>query len=74
MFYGGEFEVERGVERIINEVSGEMMQMKTPCMTLKGVYCRSMHSGDRLFCPRATTLYWRETCPQTVPGEEAPRP
>jgi hypothetical protein len=60
VFCGSEFEVERRVERIINEVTGEMMEMKTPCITLKGVYCRSMYSRDRLFCPRAITPYWRE--------------
>jgi hypothetical protein len=59
VFCNQEFVVERRVERIINEVTGEMMNMKTPCITLKGVYCRSMYSRDRLFCPRATTPYWR---------------
>jgi len=66
VFCGSQFEVERRVERIINEVTGEMMQMKTPCITLKGVYCRSMYSRDRLFCPRAITPYWREIWLQPV--------
>jgi hypothetical protein len=66
VFCNQEFEVERRVERIINEVTGEMMQMKTPCITLKGVYCRSMYSRDRLFCPRAITPYWREIWLQPV--------
>ena len=60
VFCGEQFEVEQRVERIINEVTGEMMQMKTPCITLKGVYCRSVYSRNRLFCPRAITPYWRE--------------
>jgi hypothetical protein len=73
VFCGGKFEVERRVERIIDEVTGEMMLMKTPCITLKGVYCRSMYSRDRLFCPRAITPYWREIWLQAVPGEDTPR-
>jgi hypothetical protein len=74
VFCGGQFEVERRVQRIINEVSGEMMQMKTPCITLKGVYCRSMYSRDRLFCPRAITPYWREIWlkPIAGPGKQPP--
>lgn len=54
------FQVEQRVERIINEVTGEMMPMKTPCITLQGVQCPSMYSYHRLFCPRAITPYWRE--------------
>lgn len=54
------FQVEKRVERIINEVTGEMMPMKTPCITLQGVRCPSMYSYHRLFCPRAITPYWRE--------------
>jgi hypothetical protein len=60
VFCNERFQVEQRIDRIINEVTGEMMPMKTPCITLKGVYCRSMYSKDRLFCPRAITPYWRE--------------
>lgn len=60
VFCGSSHQVEQRVERIINEVTGEMMPMKTPCITLRGVQCRSMYSRDRLFCPRAITPYWRE--------------
>ena len=60
VFCGGEFQVERRVERIINEVTGEMLQMKTPCITLKGVQCLGIYSRTRLFCPRALAPYWRE--------------
>lgn len=66
VFCNDQFQVERRVERIINEITGEMMTMKTPCITLKGVYCRSMYSKDRLFCPRAITPYWREIWLQPV--------
>jgi hypothetical protein len=60
VFCGQSHQVEARVERIINEVTGEMMEMKTPCITLKDVTCRSLYSRDRLFCPRAITPYWRE--------------
>jgi hypothetical protein len=59
-YCGGTYRVMQRVERIINEVTGEMMEMKSPCITLEGVVCKSVYSGSRLFCPRAITPYWRE--------------
>jgi hypothetical protein len=59
-YCGGTYRVVRRVERIINEVTGEMMEMKSPCITLEGVVCKSVYSRSRLFCPRAITPYWRE--------------
>jgi hypothetical protein len=59
-YCGGTHRVVRRVDRIINEVTGEMMQMKSPCITLEGVVCKSVYSQGRLFCPRAITAYWRE--------------
>ncbi|HTT13665.1 MAG TPA: hypothetical protein VMG60_22590 [Burkholderiaceae bacterium] len=59
-YCGGTYRVVQRVERIINEVTGEMMEMKSPCITLEGVVCRSLYSRARLFCPRAITAYWRE--------------
>jgi hypothetical protein len=59
-YCGGTHRVVQRVDRIINEVTGEMMQMKSPCITLEGVVCKSVYSQGRLFCPRAITAYWRE--------------
>jgi hypothetical protein len=59
-FCDGTYRVAARIERIINEVTGEMMTMKSPCITLEGVNCRSIYSRGRLFCPRAITPYWRE--------------
>ena len=59
-YCGGTYRVMQRVDRIINEVTGEMMQMKSPCITLEGVVCNSVYSRSRLFCPRAITPYWRE--------------
>lgn len=59
-YCGGRFRVASRVERIINERSGEMLEMKSPCIVLEGVSCRAHYSKARLFCPRAITHYWRE--------------
>jgi hypothetical protein len=54
------FKVRRRVNKIIDERTGKMMEMKNPCITLEGVLCSGLHSSERLLCPRAITPYWRE--------------
>lgn len=49
------------VERIIDERTGKMLQMKNPCITLEGVFCTAQYSERRLCCPRAIPPYWRDT-------------
>ncbi len=69
-YCGGVHRVWQRVDRIINEKTGEMMEMKSPCITLDGVVCRSICSRWRRFCPRAITPYWRETWLERVPERE----
>lgn len=59
-YCGGTFKVRGRVERIINERTGEMLDMKTPCVTLEGVTCRAHYSDARFLCPRQIYSYWRE--------------
>jgi hypothetical protein len=59
-YCGEEHPVERRVERIIDERTGRMIELKNPCIVLEGVVCRSWYSIGRRFCPRAITPYWRE--------------
>jgi hypothetical protein len=56
-YCGGIYKVLRRVNRIIDEKTGKMRNMKYPCMTLEGVACRSDYHG---LCPRAIYHYWRE--------------
>ena len=56
-YCGGIYRVLRRVNRIINENTGKMMEMKFPCIVLEGVVCKSDY--HRL-CPRAIYSYWRE--------------
>jgi hypothetical protein len=56
-YCGGIYRVLRRVNRIINENTGRMMEMKFPCIVLEGVVCKSDY--HRL-CPRAIYSYWRE--------------
>jgi len=59
-FCGGTYPVRRQVTRIIDERSGRMLTMRTPCVSLEGVHCLALYSPKRMLCPRAITTYWRE--------------
>jgi len=45
------------VNRILDEKTGKMMNLRYPCIVLEGVVCKS--DFHRL-CPRAIYPYWRE--------------
>jgi hypothetical protein len=75
-YCGGTYRVLRRVERIVNERTGKMREMKTPCVILDSVVCESRYSECRLFCPRSIYAYWREIWlervgpkPSTLPSE-----
>jgi len=69
-FCGGEFRVLKRVNRIIDEKTGKMLEMKNPCIILDSVYCQSQYSECRLFCPRSIYSYWREIWLERVPQPE----
>jgi hypothetical protein len=59
-YCGTTHRVLRRITRIINERTGKMQEMKTPCVVLDSVICQSRYSECRLFCPRSIYAYWRE--------------
>jgi len=68
-YCGGTYRVLRRVERIVNERTGKMQEMKIPCIVLDSVICRSRYSECRLFCPRSIYAYWREIWLERVEAE-----
>jgi hypothetical protein len=54
------YRVLKRVDQIINERTGKMRKMQTPCVILDSVICESRYSECRLFCPRSIYSYWRE--------------
>lgn len=67
--YSGErHRVQMRVDRLINEQTGKMMQMKNACIQLEDVYCRAECTRGRLGCPRASNTYWREIWLRRVDG------
>jgi hypothetical protein len=73
-YCGGVYRVLRRVTRIINERTGKMVEMKTPCIILDTVVCESKYGECRLFCPRAIYPYWREIWLERVDQAHAPKP
>ena len=45
------------VERIVDDQTGEMIEIKSDCMTLDGIICRG---ENRRLCSRSAYDYWRE--------------
>jgi hypothetical protein len=56
-YCGGTYRVLKRVHQIVDEKTGKILRMKSPCIILEGSYCASEY--HRL-CPRAIYHYWRE--------------
>lgn len=67
-YAGSRYRVQMRVDRLINEQTGKMMEMKSPCIQLEDVYCRAECTSMRLGCPRASNTYWREIWLRRVDG------
>lgn len=68
-YCGGTYQVLKRVSKIINEKTGEMQEMKNPCIILDSVVCQARYSECRLFCPRSIYPYWREIWLERVPPD-----
>lgn len=55
----------RRVDHIIDELTGQMLTMKTPCIVLADVTCTSDFHRS---CPRGIYAYWREIWLERVPA------
>jgi len=70
-YCGHTYRVLRRVERIVNERTGKMQEMKVPCIVLDSVICEARYSECRLFCPRSIHSYWREIWLERVTAQSA---
>lgn len=66
-YCGKVFRIRTRVERFVDEKTGKMLHMRTPAVILDGVHCKSLYSGQRILCPRAVFLWWREIWLERVP-------
>ena len=67
-YCGRTYRVLRRVTKILNEKTGELQELKNPCIILDGVVCQSRYSECRLFCPRSIYSFWREVWLEKVSG------
>jgi hypothetical protein len=56
-FCGQTFRVQNRVERCLDEKTGRMLTMKSPCIVLEGVLCGGVYNAN---CPREFVPFWRE--------------
>jgi hypothetical protein len=59
-YCGRILQVKDRVERIIDERTGQMIEISSDCLILDGVVCSGECSTGRWFCPREIYSYWRE--------------
>ena len=71
-YCGETYTVLRRVDKLIQEQTGKMAHMKTPCIILDGVVCQARYSDCRMLCPRAMYPYWREIWLERVEPGPAP--
>lgn len=57
---GRTFRVRGRVGQIVNERTGEMIELKSDCIKLDGAVCSGELSTGRWFCPREIYCYFRE--------------
>jgi hypothetical protein len=69
-YCGREARVLRRVEQIIEEKSGRMLHLKTPCVVLESVICTGVYHRQ---CPRASYSYWREIWLERVDEPSSPQ-
>jgi hypothetical protein len=56
-YCGQTFRVLNRVDRCLDEKTGRMLTMKSPCIVLEGVVCAGAYKGN---CPREFVPFWRE--------------
>jgi hypothetical protein len=59
-YCGQTFRVHSRVERLINEQTGELLQMKQECIALEDVICKGHYTSGAWFCAREHLPLWRE--------------
>lgn len=69
-YCGGTYKVLKRVDKIVDEKTGKMQDMKNPCIILDSVICQARYSGCRMFCPRALYPFWREAWLERIVTEE----
>jgi hypothetical protein len=59
-YCGRTFRVRSRVERLVDENTGELLQMKQECIALEDVVCKGHYTSGAWFCAREHLPLWRE--------------
>jgi len=59
-YCGKTYRVLRKVDRLIDEKTSKMMEMKSPCIVLDSVVCQARYTKCRMLCPKQMFPFWRE--------------
>jgi hypothetical protein len=70
---GKTFRVSQRVRKLVNEKTGQLMELKNSCLVLEGADCHGRYSRP-LNCPRACPPYWREIWLERVGSAAEPSP
>lgn len=70
-YAGRTFRVLHRVDRIVNEETGRMIELKSPTVVLDSVVCQGRHSTCRLFCPRSAYAFWHEVWLERIQDNKA---
>lgn len=67
-YCGKTFRVGKRLRRLMNEKTGQILELKNECLVLEGTTCAGRYTAP-LLCPRGMAPYWREIWLQRVePG------
>jgi hypothetical protein len=67
---GKTYRVRQRVERLIDERSGKLLEMKNDCVSLEGVVCSGRYTSGAWFCAREHLPLWREAWLKRLPLSE----
>jgi hypothetical protein len=70
-YCGKTFRVTQRVRKLINEKTGQLVELKNSCLVLDGADCHGRYARP-LNCPRACPPYWREIWLERVDADAAP--
>jgi hypothetical protein len=59
-YCGRLFRVRARITRLLDESTGEMIELKSDCLQLEDAVCSGEFTQGRWFCPRAPFPLWRE--------------
>jgi hypothetical protein len=71
-FCGKTFRVRDRVERLVDDKTGRLLNIRRDCIVLEGVVCSGERSTNCWYCPRKIYCYWREAWLRPVESTDQP--